>query len=88
MHIDNVIFLSLSKFAYTKFYVGPLTQQDINLVLSHINSYKRRILGDKSPFEMFTFLYGEDLTNKLLRLLCLDVVPCNQIILKPKLLAL
>ena len=65
-----------------------LTQQDINLVLSHINSYKRRILGDKSPFEMFTFLYGEDLTNKLLRLLCLDVVPCNQIILKPKLLAL
>ena len=23
MHIDNVIFLSLSKFAYTKFYVGP-----------------------------------------------------------------
>ena len=65
-----------------------LTQQDINLVLSHINSYKRRILGDKSPFEMFTFLYGEDLTNKLLRLLCLDVVPCNQIILKPKLLYL
>ena len=25
MHIDNVIFLSLSKFAYTKFYESPAT---------------------------------------------------------------
>lgn len=63
-----------------------LTQQDINLVLSHINSYKRPVLGDKSPFEMFSFVYGEDLTNKLLHLLCLSIIPGNNIILTPRLL--
>ena len=45
MHIDNVIFLSLSKFAYTKFYVGPLI-----LIISYIQSYfpperTKKILG-------------------------------------------
>ena len=36
-----------------------LTQEDINLVMSHVNSYKRASLNGKSPFETFTFLYGE-----------------------------
>ena len=63
-----------------------LSQQDINLVLSHINSYKRPVLGNKSPFEMFSFVYGETLTNKLLHLLCLSIIPGNNIILTPRLL--
>lgn len=63
-----------------------LSQQDINLVLSHINSYKRPVLGNKSPFEMFSFVYGEALTNKLLHLLCLSIIPSNNIILTPRLL--
>lgn len=63
-----------------------LSQQDINLVLSHINSYKRPVLGNKSPFEMFSFMYGEARTNKLLHLLCLSMIPGNNIILTPRLL--
>ena len=39
MHIDNVIFLSLSKFAYTKFYVGP--GGDKSVVLEPMAEYAR-----------------------------------------------
>lgn len=34
------------------------SQEDINLMMNHINSYTRESLGDKSPYEMFAFLYG------------------------------
>ena len=47
-----------------------LTQEDINLLLSHINSYARASLGDKSPFQVFAYQYGRELTDNLLRLLC------------------
>lgn len=36
-----------------------LSQSDIDLLMSHVNSYKRASLGGKSPFEVFSFLYGE-----------------------------
>ena len=38
----------------------PYTQDDIDLMMNNINSYKRPGLGDKSPYEMMRFLYGED----------------------------
>lgn len=63
-----------------------LRQNDINLMLNHINSYKRRSLGGKSPFEVFAFQHGEVLARKLLHLLCLEPISPNQIILKPSLL--
>lgn len=58
------------------------TQQDINLVMSHINSYKRKKLNDHSPYETFSFLYGEGLAEKL------GIVPvaAENIVLKPRLL--
>ena len=59
-----------------------LTQADINLMMSHINSYSREIMNDKSPFEMFEFLYGYDIIETL----GLSIIPSNEIILKPKLL--
>jgi hypothetical protein len=31
----------------------------------HINSYKRPSLGDKSPYEMLAFMYGERLLSLL-----------------------
>ena len=37
-----------------------LTQEDINLMFSHINGTPRRSLGDKSPFEVFSFLHGSE----------------------------
>ena len=59
-----------------------LTQQDITLMMNHINSYKRKKLNNRSPYETFSFYYGEDV---LKRLGCSPVAAEN-IILKPKLL--
>ena len=42
-----------------------LTQNDINIVMSHINSYKRKKLNDKSPYFMFSSIYGKDTIDKL-----------------------
>lgn len=59
-----------------------LTQEDISLMMSHINSYSREKLNDKSPFDMFGFLYGYDVLEKL----NICKVPANEILLKPSLL--
>lgn len=42
-----------------------LTQGKINLMFSHINSTPRESLGDKTPYEIFTFIYGKNLATKL-----------------------
>ena len=46
------------------------TQSDISLMMDHINSYCRESLGSKSPYEMFSFLYGDEL---------LDLLECHRI---------
>lgn len=63
-----------------------LSDADIALMMSHINSYGRPGLEDRSPYEMFAFLYGRELLDKLLHLLCLNMISPNKIILKPTLL--
>jgi len=55
------------------------TQEDISLMMNHINSYARESLGDKSPFDAFAFLYGEDI---LLKLGCLKIPP-QEVTLNP-----
>ena len=62
--------------------MNRLTQEKVNLMMSHINSYKRENLGDKSPSEVFRFFYGQDIFNAL----GLTEVPANDILLKPGLL--
>ena len=42
-----------------------LTQNDINLIMSHINSYKRKKLNNKSPHFMFSSIYGKKTLDKL-----------------------
>lgn len=59
-----------------------LVQEHINLMMSHINSYSRPSLHDKTPYEMFAFLYGDDTLSSLLRLLCLTIIPPDLITLK------
>lgn len=63
-----------------------LSQEHINLALSHVNSYPKKSLGDKSPFDSFSFFFGDKALSMLLHLLCLKVIPPNDIILKPYLL--
>lgn len=41
------------------------TQEDISLMMDHINSYSRKSLGDKCPYEVFSFLYGKKVMNLL-----------------------
>ena len=42
-----------------------LTQDKLNLMFSHINSTPRENLGGKTPYEIFTFIYGGKLASKL-----------------------
>ena len=59
-----------------------LTQNDIQLMLNHINSYQRKKLNNKSPYETFAFLHGEE----VLRRFESELIPTQDIILKPELL--
>jgi IS30 family transposase len=59
-----------------------LVQDDINLMMSHINSYSREKLNDKNPFDLFGYLYGYNVLEKLGQ----RKIPANDIILKPSLL--
>lgn len=59
-----------------------LSQDDINLMMNHINSYKRKKLNDHSPYEAFSFLHGEEIINTL----GCRLVAAKDIILKKSLL--
>ena len=59
-----------------------LVQEDINLMMSHINSYSREKLNDKTPFGLFSFIHGDSVLKKL----GYRKIPPNEIILKPSLL--
>ncbi|MVX66679.1 IS30 family transposase, partial [Clostridium chromiireducens] len=41
------------------------TQEDISLMMNHINSYKRKKLNNRSPYETFSFYHGEEVLAKL-----------------------
>jgi len=58
------------------------SQEDMDLMMNHINSYGRRKLNDRSPHAVFSFLHGTDTLQKL----DAECIPNNAIILHPKLL--
>ncbi len=62
--------------------ITPYPQEKISLMMSHINSYKRKTFGDKSPCEVFAFQYGEETLKKL----GLTLIPTDEICLNPSLL--
>jgi IS30 family transposase len=41
-----------------------LTQEDINKMMSHINSYKRKKLNNCSPLQLFRIMYGKDIAKQ------------------------
>ena len=59
-----------------------LTQADIHLMMEHINSYTREKLNDRSPYESFSFFYGQGILDAL----AVKLIPTNDIILRPSLL--
>ncbi len=62
--------------------LGQYNQEQINLMMDHINSYGRPELGDKSPYEIFEFYYGRE----ILDILGIHKIPANEIVLRPELL--
>ncbi len=59
-----------------------LTQEDINLVCSHVNSVKRVALNGKSAYELFAFTYGEEIP----KLLGISKIPAEDVCQSSKLL--
>lgn len=59
-----------------------LTQEDINLVLSHVNSVKRKALNGKTAYEVFTFAYGSELAQ----LLGVQPIAAEEVCQSPRLL--
>ena len=52
-----------------------LNQNDINLIMSHINSYKRKKLNNVSPYNLFSTIYGKNTLDKL----NIKEIPANDI---------
>lgn len=59
-----------------------LTQMQVQLMMNHINSYRRKKLGDLSPYEIFRVFHGEEILAKLGALF----IPPHEITLRPVLL--
>lgn len=59
--------------------MNAFAQEDINLMMNHINSYKRKKLNNRGPYETFSFYYGEE----VLQLLGCQLVAAKDILLKP-----
>ena len=59
-----------------------LTQEKIETMMSHINSAPRKVLGNRTPVEIFAFMHGKD----ILDLLHVREIPRDQVVLKPTLL--
>lgn len=62
--------------------LAGLTQQDLNLMFSHINSVPRKVLGGRTPYDVFSFFYGEELLHKM----GLERIPPDAVTLQPYLL--
>ena len=58
------------------------TQETVDLVFSHVNSIKRAMYGGKSAYDMFCFVYSEELAG----LLGIKRIPADDVIQSPKLL--
>ena len=58
------------------------TQETVDLIFSHVNGVSRAIYGGKSSYDMFCFLYSEELAN----LLGITYIPPDEIVQSPSLL--
>nr|WP_242825381.1 hypothetical protein [Desulfitobacterium dichloroeliminans] len=61
--------------------MDEFTQVDISRMMDNINSYSRQSLGNKCPYDMLAFLYGED----LLKALGCHKIPPNEVIMNSSL---
>ena len=62
-----------------------LTQEQVNLALSHVNSYTRGVLGNGTPYDEFVKEFGEE-GKAFLGKLGVVRIPANEVTLSPALL--
>lgn len=55
----------------------------VDMMMSHINSYSRKKLNDRSAYQLFSFYYGRDTLDTL----NIQSIDAREITLKPELLA-
>jgi IS30 family transposase len=58
------------------------TQETVSLIFSHVNSVKRKILNGKTPYEVFSFVFGESVAA----LFGINEVPAADVVQSPLLL--
>lgn len=80
-HIENN-HLNLRKILEKGSSFDDLTQQDIDLVVSHINSIARKSLNDVPAIMLFEAIYGKEVVKKL----NISLIPAQEVILTPELL--
>ena len=61
----------------------PYTQEDMTLLMNHINSTRRRSLGGKAPYELVD--ENDEDMHALFSLLKMDLIPPDEVHLKPDL---
>ena len=61
--------------------INHLAQKKTNLMMSHINSYKRGKLGNNTPYEIFERMYGPN----NLKNLSITYIPPDEVMLRPSL---
>ena len=61
----------------------PYTQEDMTLLMNHINSTRRNSLGGKSPYELVD--ENDEDMHALFSLLKMDLIPPDEVHLKPDL---
>jgi IS30 family transposase len=64
--------------------LDDITNEDLQLVFSHINNTPRKSLNDKTPYELFEFIYSKEIID----LLNIKKLQPDEVILKPSLLKL
>ena len=70
--------------------MSNITQNDLDLMFSHINSTPRKSLKDKTPYEVFCFMMSTPQNNMrgkdILNLLNIKEIKRDEVILKPYLI--
>jgi hypothetical protein len=65
--------------------LNPLSHEQINLVMSHLNSYPRPSLDGKTPYDVFVEEFGNE-GKKFLDKLGIVRIPSDEVTLHPFLL--
>ena len=81
-HVENnhTLFRNIVPKGYS---FDDFTQENVNLIFSHVNGVKRKQFNGKSAYDMFCFTYSHELAATL----GISEIPPKQVIQSPKLLA-